>query len=302
LAPTRSGTLAAVGNSSGRRPVTRLGCLLDTSAVPDDGNGTFDHLSGLARAAESAGFDSLWVIDDVAGAGGNGEGRPHLEAYSLLGALAMCTRAVHLGALPTGHDNRAPAIVAKTVTSLDVLSHGRGLLTVGVDAGHDSDIERLRERLQISRSVLRDDTPTFSGTYYSIAGAVNRPGPVQVGGVPILVFVGPDASSRSGALAAAATVADAVVVTGSPDDVQDAVDEVTYATRGRKGPSNPTQVIWLGSPTAGGVSRPPVITDLVAECRARFAAGADGCIAVMNGPTVTEQLRQMDRLGRELAL
>jgi alkanesulfonate monooxygenase SsuD/methylene tetrahydromethanopterin reductase-like flavin-dependent oxidoreductase (luciferase family) len=93
----------------------------------------------------------------------------------------MSTRASRPGALPTGIDSRSPAIVAKTVTTLDVLSHGRDLLTLGVDTGHGSEIERLRERLQICRSVLQDDAPTFSGTHYSIAGAVNRPRPLRAG-------------------------------------------------------------------------------------------------------------------------
>jgi hypothetical protein len=101
---------------------------------------------------------------------------------------------------------------------------------------------------------------------------------------------------------AAATVADAVVVTGGPEDVRDAVREVTDVNRSGEGPSSPTQVVWLGSPTAGVAYGPPVVTDLVAECRARFAAGAEGCIAVMNGTDVTDQIRQMERLGRELAL
>ncbi|HEX3979578.1 MAG TPA: LLM class flavin-dependent oxidoreductase, partial [Acidimicrobiales bacterium] len=144
---------------------------MDTTAGPDDGAGTFQRLCGLAQAAESAGIDSLWVTDDVTGSGAR-----HLEAYSLLGALSTCTRAVRLGAIPIGIDSRAPAIVAKIVTGIDVISHGRGLLTLGVDTGHGSDIERLSERLEVCRSVLHDGVPTFTGAFYSIAGAVNHPG------------------------------------------------------------------------------------------------------------------------------
>ena len=102
-------------------------------------------------------------------------------------------------------------------------------------------------------------------------------------------------------LSAAAAVADAVVVTGSPDDVQDAVDAVRGATRHEEGPveSDPGDLVGIADqPALRPVQRS---TDLVAECRARFAAGADGCIAVMNGNDATEQFRQMERLGRELA-
>ncbi len=285
-----------MGTTSGRRSVTRLGCWLDSSAGSDDGTPAFERLRGLAQAAEHSGFDSLWVTDDVVGTG-----RPHLEAYALLGALSTCTRTVHLGAIPTGVDSRAPAIVAKIVTGIDVISHGRGVLTVGVDTGHGSDVERLRERLQVCCSVLRDDAPNFSGAFYSIAGALNHPRPVQVGGIPVIVWVGPDPSLRPGALRAAADSADAVIVTGSADEVRDAVEEVRGMTDHREGSTNPVQVIWLGPSVPGAESRSPTVTDMVAECRSRLGAGADGCIAVLDGNNVVEQLRQMERMGRELA-
>jgi alkanesulfonate monooxygenase SsuD/methylene tetrahydromethanopterin reductase-like flavin-dependent oxidoreductase (luciferase family) len=255
----------------------------------------FVRLRGLAQAAESAGFDSLWVTDDVVASG-----RPHLEAYSLLGALSAWTRTVHLGAIPTGVDSRAPAIVAKIVTGIDVISHGRGLLTVGLDTGHGSDVERLPERLRVCRSVLEDDTPSFSGAFYSIAGAANHPRPVQDGGIPVVVSVGPDPSLRHGALSAAADVVDAVIVAGSADEVRDAVEKVQGVTDDRDGPAIPPQVLWLGPFAPGVESRSPAVADLVAECRSRLAAGADGCIVMMDGSTVVEQFRHMERVGREL--
>lgn len=284
-----------MARTSDRRPVTRLGCWLDTTAGPDDGSGTFERLRGLAQAAESAGVDSLWVTDDV-----TGPGPPHLEAYSLLGALSMCTRTVRLGAIPTGIDSRAPAIVTKIVTGIDVISHGRGLLTLGVDTGQGSDIERLSERLQVCRSVLHDGAPTFTGAFYSIAGAVNDPGPVQAGGIPVVVSVGPDLSLRPGVLGAAARFADAVIVTGSTDEVRDVVEEVRNLTDSRGGPAGPAQVIWLGPSVPGGEYQLPVVADLVAECRSRLAAGADGCIVAVSGNEVVEQFRQIERAGREL--
>jgi alkanesulfonate monooxygenase SsuD/methylene tetrahydromethanopterin reductase-like flavin-dependent oxidoreductase (luciferase family) len=238
----------------------------------------------------------VWVTDDV-----GGTGRPHLEAYSLLGALSMCTRTVHLGAIPTGIDSRPPAIVAKIVTGIDVISHGRGMVTLGVDTGQGSDVERLRERLQVCRSVLRDDAPTYSGAFYSIAGAVNHPRPIQVGGIPVVVSVGPDISLRRGALTVAAHVADAVIVTGSADEVRDAVEQVRDVSNLQEGPENPAQVIWLGPPATGAESPSPAVADLVAECRSRLAVGADGCIAMMDGNNAVEQVRQMEWVGRELS-
>jgi alkanesulfonate monooxygenase SsuD/methylene tetrahydromethanopterin reductase-like flavin-dependent oxidoreductase (luciferase family) len=80
-------------------------------------------VAGLAVAAEDAGFDSVWVMDhffQLPPLGGPEQ--PMLEAYTLLGALAARTRRVQLGTLVTGVTYRNPAILAKIVTTLDVIS------------------------------------------------------------------------------------------------------------------------------------------------------------------------------------
>ena len=92
----------------------------------------FDHVAGLATAAEEAGFDSVWVMDhffQLPPLGGPDQ--PMLEAYTLLGALAARTHRVQLGTLVTGVTYRNPGILAKIVTTLDVISRGRAILGIG---------------------------------------------------------------------------------------------------------------------------------------------------------------------------
>ena len=95
----------------------------------------FEHVAGLATTAEEAGFDSVWVMDhffQLPPLGGPDQ--PMLEAYTLLGALAARTSRVQLGTLVTGVTYRNPAILAKIVTTLDVISRGRAIRGLG-DAG-----------------------------------------------------------------------------------------------------------------------------------------------------------------------
>src|SRR3954468_2053709 len=89
----------------------------------------FDRVVEQAQAAESCGFSLVTVMDHVYQIRGVGpETDPMLEAYSTLGALSQRTSRVRLGTLVTGVTYRNPALLAKTVTTLDVLSQGRAVL------------------------------------------------------------------------------------------------------------------------------------------------------------------------------
>jgi F420-dependent oxidoreductase-like protein len=161
----------------------------------------FDQVVVRAQAGEAAGFSSLWVMDhfwQLPALGGASQ--PMLEGYTLLGALATQTRTVKLGTLVTGVTYRNPALVAKMVTTLDIVSGGRAVLGLGA-AWHEEEheglgfdfpparerLDRLEEALQICRAMFREDSPAFNGRYYRIHGATNVPRPLQPGGPPILV-------------------------------------------------------------------------------------------------------------------
>jgi F420-dependent oxidoreductase-like protein len=161
----------------------------------------FEHVVMLAGAAERAGFDSVYVMDhfyQLPNIGPRTE--PMLEAYTVLSGIAARTTKVRIGALVTGVTYRNPALLAKTVTSLDIVSSGRAILGIGAAWNEDEHrgygydfpavgerISRLEEALQICRAMFREEAPTFEGRFYRIQGALNFPRPVQPNGPPIMV-------------------------------------------------------------------------------------------------------------------
>jgi len=195
-----------------------------TLGVPDDG--LFEAVATLARTAEDAGFDSVWVMDhfyQLPPLGGPAQ--PMLEAYTLLSALAARTSRVRLGALVTGVTYRNPALLAKIVTTLDVISAGRAILGIGAawyDVEHEGlgvdfppvpeRMERLEEAVQICRAMLRGERPTFAGRHYRTTEAWNVPAPVQPGGPPILIGGGGEQRT----LRLVARYADLCNITGDP--------------------------------------------------------------------------------------
>jgi F420-dependent oxidoreductase-like protein len=167
--------------------------------VPDEG--LFDLVVHQAKAAENAGFDLVTVMDHFYQIRGLGpETDPMLEAYTTLGAIAASTTKVKLGTLVTGVTYRNPAILAKQVTTLDVISKGRAILGIGAAWNEDEHkgygiefppigrrMDRLDEALTIAKLMFTEDRPSFEGKYYRIERALNVPRPVQAGGPKILI-------------------------------------------------------------------------------------------------------------------
>ena len=170
-----------------------------TFGVPD--GELFGRVAEYASAAEETGFHSLWVMDhffQLPPLGGPDQ--PMLEAYTLLGALAARTRSVQLGTLVTGVTYRNPALLAKIVTTLDVISGGRAILGLGAawyDVEHEGlgfefppvkeRMDRLEEAVQICRAMFAADHATFEGKHYAISDARNLPRPVRPDGIPIMI-------------------------------------------------------------------------------------------------------------------
>src|ERR1700736_1313316 len=161
----------------------------------------FDHTVELARSAESAGFELLTVMDHFYQITPIGpEEEPMLEAYTTLGALARETTRVRLATLVTGVTYRNPALVAKMVTTLDVISKGRMICGIGA-AWNESEhlgygfpfppirerMDRLDEALSIIKLMFTQERPSFEGKHYRIERALNSPRPIQEGGPKILI-------------------------------------------------------------------------------------------------------------------
>ncbi|MEU4562757.1 TIGR03619 family F420-dependent LLM class oxidoreductase [Actinoplanes sp. NPDC023936] len=152
-------------------------------------------LARRARLAEEAGFESLWVGDHIALPAGEGN-PPRLEALVALSYLAAVTSRVRLGVGLIVLPQRQPVLLAKQLTSLDVLSAGR--LTVAVGAGYvEPELNamgvslaergaRTDEYLAAMRA-LWDAAPAFTGRFVSFSGVVQHPSPVQRPHPPIVV-------------------------------------------------------------------------------------------------------------------
>jgi F420-dependent oxidoreductase-like protein len=167
--------------------------------VPDDR--LFDHVLAQARAAEKAGFDLVTVMDHFYQIRGVGpETAPMLEAYTTLAGIAAQTSRIKVGTLVTGVTYRNPALLAKEVTTLDVISKGRAVLGIGAAWNEDEHVgygfeyppigrrmDRLEEAVQIARLMFTEERPSFEGKYYTIERALNVPRPIQKGGPKILI-------------------------------------------------------------------------------------------------------------------
>lgn len=142
-----------------------------------------------AREAEAAGADAVFVMDHFYQLPGIGDpDDPMLEAYTLLGALATATERVQLSTLVTGNTYRNPTLLAKAVTTLDLVSAGRAVLGLGAgwfelehhqlgfEFGTFTDrFHRLEEALAIILPMLRGERPTVSGEWYRTEQAINEP-------------------------------------------------------------------------------------------------------------------------------
>jgi len=126
--------------------------------------------------------------------------QPMFEAYTLLTALAARTRTVKLGAMVGGVTYRNPAVLAKTVSCLDVISKGRAIWGIGAawfELEHEAygyefgtftqRFEKLEEAVQIAQSMFVNETTTFDGQWYQVKDAFNLPKPIQAGGPPTLI-------------------------------------------------------------------------------------------------------------------
>jgi F420-dependent oxidoreductase-like protein len=179
----------------------RLGIHYANFTHPDWEHRLTERLVETARVADQGGASWFTVMDhwfqmETMG----GPSQPMLEGYTTLGHLAAVTENVRLSLLVTGTTYRHPGLLAKTVTTLDVLSGGRAMLGIGA-AWYDREhaglgvpfpptaerFERLEETLQVCRQMWSDDDGAYEGRHYQLAETVCVPPPVQQPRPPILI-------------------------------------------------------------------------------------------------------------------
>jgi len=187
----------------------------------------FDKVVAQAKAAEAAGFDRVMVMDHfyqlpMLGA----PDEPMFECYTMLAALAQHTRKVRLSALVTGNTYRNPALLAKIITTLDHVSHGRATLGIGAGWFEQEHIgygfefgtfgERFRkldEALSIIVPMLKGERPTVRGKFYTAVEAINSPAPIA----PIPIMIGGQGEKKT--LRLVAKYADESNLTGEVKDI-----------------------------------------------------------------------------------
>ncbi len=196
--------------------LTRFGLITTNYSYGLPSAELFQQIVEVAAAVEATVFDSLWLPDhmiqgpvgDVTANrqaaernvdGPGGAMTPMFDAPTLLSALAVVTTRVRLGPFVTPVTLRNPAVLAKVITTLDVVSGGRAVL--GLGAGWDAEehrrygiafpspgerFDRLEDAAQICRGMFDQVAPSYSGRYHSIDEAINMPRPVSQR-IPILI-------------------------------------------------------------------------------------------------------------------
>jgi len=161
----------------------------------------FPTVIAQAQEAQAAGFDSVFVMDHFYQLPMLGSpDQPMLEAYTALGALATATEDVLLGTLVTGNTYRNPTLLAKIITTLDVISQGRAVLGIGTgwfELEHDQlgfefgtfteRFAKLDEALEIILPMIKGERVSFAGDYYRTVEAFAEPRfrdhiPLMIGG------------------------------------------------------------------------------------------------------------------------
>lgn len=179
----------------------RVGLQVPNFTWPGGQENLGDAFGLIAERAERAGFYSLWVMDHFFQIRGLGPPENEmLEGWSALAFAAGRTNRIKLGTMVTGVTYRHPGILVKTVTTLDVLSHGRAYLGIGAAWNEQEHrglgvpfpplrerFERLEETIKIARQMWSGDDRPFDGKHYQLERPLSSPQPVHKPHPPILI-------------------------------------------------------------------------------------------------------------------
>lgn len=265
-----------------------------TAAIPTG-------LAELARAADTSGYQHVSVMDHFFQIGPRDVADPMLEGYTTLGFLAAATERVKLHVLVTGVSYRYPGLLAKIVTTVDVLSVGRAELGLGA-AWHEREhrglgvpfspvaerFERLEETIQICLQMWSADDGPFQGKHYQLAETLCSPQPLTTPRPPIVIGGGGERKT----LRLVARYADGSNLFGSsPEQVAHKLDVLRRHCDdvGRDYDEIRKSVLYVGGwPTA---------VELLADMRPYAELGVDTVVVMPGGD---RQPSDVEELGRQV--
>ncbi|MGB8647953.1 MAG: LLM class flavin-dependent oxidoreductase [Anaerolineae bacterium] len=161
-------------------------------------------LAEHCQQVESLGYDSFWVADHFVN--GHNLEEDWFDGWSVLTALAAQTHTIRIGPLVTNIIYRNPAVLAKQALTVDHISQGRLNLGIGATTERDPShrmtgvevwktaerVQRFREVIEIVDHMLRNETTTYQGRYYTITDALMKPSPIQKPRPPLTIAaIGP---------------------------------------------------------------------------------------------------------------
>jgi len=274
---------------------------------PDGPQAIGPTLAATARAAEQGGATMFTLADHFFQMEGVAPAEdPFLEGYTSMGFLAGQTESIALTMLVTGVTYRYPGVLAKTVTTLDVLSQGRAMLGIGA-AWYDREhaglgipypplgerFEMLEETLQICEQMWSDNNGPFEGKHYRLAETLCAPQPIQRPRPPILI----GGAGEKKALRLVAQYADVwniSLAAGPPDETRHKLDVLNRHCDdvGR----DPVDI----RKTVGILVDPLADVDGFVSTAAEYAALGFDLVNVIPLPHITDPAGFVSRLGEEV--
>jgi alkanesulfonate monooxygenase SsuD/methylene tetrahydromethanopterin reductase-like flavin-dependent oxidoreductase (luciferase family) len=184
-------------NGPRKRPLKVGACIPLVEGEMDGAMARGADVLAMARAAESVGFDSIWIPDHLLIHDAPRSPQGAWECGSILGALCVATSRVEIGALVIATSFRNPALIAKMADTLDELSEGRLVLGLGTGR-HEPEhhafgypfahqVDRFEEALQVITGLLRHGQLDFEGAYYHTRECELRPRGPRPNGPPVLI-------------------------------------------------------------------------------------------------------------------
>lgn len=234
----------------------RLGTLLPTRGIIIRGGSPPDiqPVFKLAREAELAGLDSLWVGDSLTA-------KPRLEPLTTLAALAIHTEHVKLGTAVLLAALRHPVLLAQMAATVDVLSGGRLVLGIGAGgaftdsqrdewnaAGVPSQTRghRITEITEICQQLWNKDGVSFSGRHFNLENVTIQPKPIQENGVPVLLACHAGSGSQAQYLRAGHHAAGIMGITDAPGQFKNVLQEVRqYAAEADRNPDDLSATFYM---------------------------------------------------------